>query len=203
VRLRIPNPAGYALADLSSDGNTAVSTILYRRGVSWEDRDKPLLLVRVDPAGHELTRLELPALPQRSYEQGRLSRAIQGLAVPAALGCIGILRSDGPDLPTAIASVAMGIVCTIIAAMVLRAYVVPLRWRVFWLALVFILGVGGLLLMFAVRHWPPRVACPSCHRKRLATRERCEHCAAPFPIPDPGPIGIFDQVGEPAQVGQG
>lgn len=197
--LRLPHPEGYYTAEAGIRPDAASYTILYRRSVKWEDWGKPMLLVCFDRAGKELNRLELPAPPMVFYDPGSLSRAIEGIGIPQAVAFGGVIRSirTGQPDPTALASLGAAILSAILALLALRPYPIPLRWRIFWLVVVLVIGIGGLLLMFAVRSWPPRVVCPSCHRKRLATRERCEHCAAPFPIPEPGPVGIFDQVAEP------
>jgi hypothetical protein len=54
-------------------------------------------------------------------------------------------------------------------------------WR--WALGVYLLGWPGLLMLLALRGWPMRVACPNCGRKRVVTREYCEHCGAAFPPP--------------------
>jgi hypothetical protein len=60
-----------------------------------------------------------------------------------------------------------------------------------WSFAVFWLGIFGLLLLIALEAWPARETCPSCHHKRVVTRELCEHCAAPFALPSRDGTEIF------------
>lgn len=195
--LRIPNPEGYALADVSA--GQGFYTILYQRSVKWEEMQTPRLLVRVDQAGKELTRMELPAPPQANYDPGPLTRALQGIGMPQAVGIVGIyhsIRVQSLDL-TALVSLGVAILCTIIAHRTLRPYPLSSGLRTFWLIVVFALGIAGMLLLLAIRHWPALLPCTSCGRKRLVTQEHCHHCAAPFMAPDPGAVGIFDRSDSP------
>ena len=57
---------------------------------------------------------------------------------------------------------------------------------------VFWLGIYGVLMLLALREWPARVPCPHCGRKRVVTREVCEHCGAAFPRPARDGTEIFD-----------
>lgn len=56
--------------------------------------------------------------------------------------------------------------------------------RLVWAVIAFVLGPTGVLLMLSLTDWPMRESCPSCARKRVVTRSRCEHCDAPF-LPPP------------------
>jgi hypothetical protein len=63
-----------------------------------------------------------------------------------------------------------------------------------WTVLGFALGPLGVLLMLSLIEWPALEKCPACHRKRVVTRERCEHCNEPFaPAPKDG-TEIFEPV---------
>lgn len=70
------------------------------------------------------------------------------------------------------------------------------RWA--WAVGVFWLGVPGLLLLLSLRAWPAREPCPNCRRPRVVTRERCEHCGAPFLPPTPDGTEIFEDEGADA-----
>lgn len=76
------------------------------------------------------------------------------------------------------------------------------RWA--WTAGVFWLGLLGVLMLLALRGWPARETCPNCRRLRVVTRERCEHCGAPFaPVALDGTeiFGEEDLTAEAAAVG--
>ncbi|HEY4216798.1 MAG TPA: ABC transporter permease [Gemmatimonadaceae bacterium] len=61
-----------------------------------------------------------------------------------------------------------------------------------WTTLGLALGGLGVLLMLALIEWPPREACPSCGRKRVVSREQCEHCGAAFGAPAIDGTEIFE-----------
>jgi hypothetical protein len=52
-----------------------------------------------------------------------------------------------------------------------------------WTGIALLLGPLGYLLMLALIEWPARESCPACTKKRVVTRERCEHCGEPFAAP--------------------
>ncbi len=64
--------------------------------------------------------------------------------------------------------------------------------RLLWGALGFVLGPLGVLLMLSLIDWPVREPCPSCGKKRVVTRARCEHCDAPFSPPALDGTEIFE-----------
>jgi hypothetical protein len=59
----------------------------------------------------------------------------------------------------------------------------------------FLLGGIGLLLLWCLAEWPALEKCPSCSRKRVVTRETCEHCGAPFPPPARDGTEILEPAG--------
>jgi len=63
-----------------------------------------------------------------------------------------------------------------------------------WTAIGFVLGPLGVLLMLSLIEWPVRETSPACGRKRVVTRERCEHCDAPFAAPPVDGTEIFELV---------
>jgi hypothetical protein len=56
-----------------------------------------------------------------------------------------------------------------------------------------VFGPIGVLLMLALREWPARIACPGCHKPRVATRNTCEHCGAPHARPRTDGTEIFQE----------
>jgi hypothetical protein len=57
----------------------------------------------------------------------------------------------------------------------------------------FFFGVVGLLLMLALQEWPARIACPSCRKPRVVSRERCEHCGAAHARPERDGTEVFEE----------
>ncbi len=54
------------------------------------------------------------------------------------------------------------------------------RWQLIGL----LLGPAGILAMVTAHYCPSRVRCSHCHRRRVVTRELCEHCDAKFAEPN-------------------
>jgi hypothetical protein len=61
-----------------------------------------------------------------------------------------------------------------------------------WALYGFLFGWVGLALMLSLQEWPARIACPSCRKLRVVTRERCEHCGAEHAAPIPDGTEIFE-----------
>jgi len=62
------------------------------------------------------------------------------------------------------------------------------RWtskgqRIFWLAFVMCLNLGGLLTYLALNH-TPLVQCTSCRKKRGLATDACVRCQTPLPLPE-------------------
>jgi hypothetical protein len=64
-----------------------------------------------------------------------------------------------------------------------------------WTVVGFLFGWVGFVLMLAIQEWPARVACPSCRKPRVVTREACEHCGASHAVPAPDGTEIFEPIG--------
>jgi hypothetical protein len=79
-------------------------------------------------------------------------------------------------------AVMSGCVCFFLC----RRYAFARRTCVGWALCGLLLGLFGLALLLAVQDWPARVACPTCHLRRVVTRDSCEHCgsAHALPVPD-------------------
>jgi hypothetical protein len=81
------------------------------------------------------------------------------------------------------------------AALVIgRTYAFSTRRTALWTTGAFLFGFVGLLTMLVLITRPAREPCPACGRKRVVTRELCEHCGAPFPPPAPDGTEIFEPV---------
>jgi hypothetical protein len=73
----------------------------------------------------------------------------------------------------------------------------------FWQALVAIGMMGALVAVaawgsvvsggaYTRQYWPAQIACPACRRRRVVTREQCEHCGAPHAYPALDGTEIFE-----------
>ena len=63
---------------------------------------------------------------------------------------------------------------------------------VFIVIFLLLTGVPGFIAFLSVNEWPARESCPSCGKRRVVTREKCEHCGAPFAPPQKAGIEIFE-----------
>jgi predicted RNA-binding Zn-ribbon protein involved in translation (DUF1610 family) len=61
-----------------------------------------------------------------------------------------------------------------------------------WSILNALLGCTGVLLFISLFTRIAKVPCPACGKPRLVTRERCEHCNAPFSPPAAQGIEVFE-----------
>ena len=87
---------------------------------------------------------------------------------------------------------AMWCICVVLWAC--RRYAISRPLFFAWTALVLLTGLAGLLAFLSIYDWPARENCAACKRKRVVTRDTCEHCGAPFPPPPRDGTEIFDTV---------
>ncbi len=73
-----------------------------------------------------------------------------------------------------------------------RRYAFPTSHLSTWVGIALLLGPLGYLLMLALIEWPARESCPACSRKRVVTREHCEHCGEPFAAQPKDGTEIFE-----------
>ncbi|MCA9027325.1 MAG: hypothetical protein KDA86_19100 [Planctomycetaceae bacterium] len=60
-----------------------------------------------------------------------------------------------------------------------------------WLVCGLLFGLVGGLMMACIHEWPARISCPKCNKRRLVTRENCEHCGAPHAAPPTDGTEVF------------
>jgi hypothetical protein len=84
--------------------------------------------------------------------------------------------------------------CALVCFLMAGRYAFSGARRVGWALCGLLFGWVGLVLMLALQEWPARVRCPSCGRRRLVDRERCEHCGAPHVPPAPDGTEIFEEI---------
>jgi len=77
----------------------------------------------------------------------------------------------------------------------LRKYPFSRGEKITWRLLMFLIGPGALLALYALYDWPAKEPCPACGKMRVVNRERCEFCGAPFPPPAPTGKEIFETAG--------
>jgi sorbitol-specific phosphotransferase system component IIC len=75
-----------------------------------------------------------------------------------------------------------------------------LRWTrgisLSWLAASFVFGLYVPLIILALYPLPLCEECPHCKRKRLISKETCEYCGSPWPMPALSGTEIFESMGD-------
>jgi len=84
------------------------------------------------------------------------------------------------------------VVCVLVCVVIGRRYAFNRRRIGWWCVVMVLSGPAGLLTMRSLLDWPARETCPNCGRKRVVSRDLCEHCDAPFTRPVPDGTEIFD-----------
>jgi hypothetical protein len=82
--------------------------------------------------------------------------------------------------------------CALICFLLARRYAFSRIRCIGWALCGLLFGWVGWLLMLAVQEWPARVACPGCRKRRVVSRDGCEHCGAPHAAPAPDGTEIFE-----------
>jgi hypothetical protein len=93
-----------------------------------------------------------------------------------------------------LSAAACGLVCWLLA----RRHAFSRARQLGWALCGLVWGLAGLLLMLALEEWPAHVECPGCRKRRVVTRETCEHCGAPHAAPAPDGTEIFEPLAAPA-----
>ncbi len=150
-------------------------------------------------SGSLVNTADVPSAEPASPRYNLQDRVIALLAAPVSVCLLPVLFQESwPDhlvwefLWGSLATAA--VVCVPVGWWLTRRYRfspgAQLGWAVFHLAT----GVPGLLAFLSVQEWPARTPCPKCGKLRVVPRETCEHCAAPWPPPQPSGIEIFEPV---------
>jgi len=160
----------------------------------WDDRQTPNLFLRLNRDNSELVNTTLPQLPQpASWARPKWMDSVEACCIPPIAVLADACWNHGPTRYH-VWTIASAVLGAAIAIWLLRRYSERRGWIVFWATICAILGVGGVLLLLAVRDWPPRIVCPACQRRTVASRFACQWCHQPYPRPNPGDIAIFDAV---------
>src|SRR5262249_9066511 len=129
----------------------------------------------------------MAGLMQDSFTWGALNATLansgvyfqSGVLIDTGLDVYSHLQLTIVWIPMVLASTASAILAYSRA----RAYSFSARRLWLWTGLSFALGPTGFVLMLSLIEWPACERCPSCGRRRVMTREQCEHCGTPFPAP--------------------
>jgi hypothetical protein len=95
-------------------------------------------------------------------------------------------QHDEPS-PWLVLTVFWGLASALVNGLIARRWALG-RWRTaLWAAFGLLLGVWGVLWMLCMVERPAWEMCGGCGRRRVVTRELCEHCGQPFaPLPRSG-----------------
>jgi hypothetical protein len=96
--------------------------------------------------------------------------------------------------PWNLLGLAVSVVCAFIGWRLARRHNYSTGAVVGWTALIFVLGVAGLLAFLCVQEWAAREECPNCKKLRAVDRETCEHCGSPFSPPEQNGTEIFGRL---------
>ena len=187
--------AAYPVVSVGASDDLKTFGLLYSPAARL--RGSPQVFIRVSADGAVLTRTDVPRISQPLWKSSTLDTVAKGVYLPPVLNMIGMILEPQEKLHTSLWLLVLPpAICAAISAAVafwlLRRAGERRGWTVFWLITVLLLGISGVLLMLAMRQWPPRVRCGNCGRKSVTTGFACQHCGTAFPIPDPGAIGIWD-----------
>ncbi|MBI3270157.1 MAG: hypothetical protein HYZ53_14200 [Planctomycetes bacterium] len=102
------------------------------------------------------------------------------------------LPADHPLAACAPLSLVSAAVFAVLAFWVCRRFAFRPSMCRGWAGAVFALGPLGLLAMLAAHEWPARLPCFRCARRRVVSRDTCEHCGAGLAPVAPDGTEIFD-----------
>jgi hypothetical protein len=141
-------------------------------------------------------------LPEESFSSTLISAAVSppvGVAALRITGRMAAEESSGskPDMTfSLVITMVAGLASAVAAFLHGRSHALAPGRLYAWTGAALLLGLPGYLLMLALIEWPARESCSACSRKRVVTRERCEHCGAPFAVPPQDGTEIFDPLPE-------
>jgi hypothetical protein len=171
-------------------------------------------IVRIAPDGREVERIDLPDI-KNPQEAPALYMGLYGLLTPL-LGVIvyaGVLFARPAEFhslldmmnrggtPTVmvffVSMIVSAIVFGLLAHRLARNHAFSKRVRLGWTAAAVALGPSAFLTMLSLYEWPQREPCPACGKRRVVSRDLCEHCEAAFAPPPRDGTEIFDS--EPSE----
>jgi hypothetical protein len=89
------------------------------------------------------------------------------------------------------------LLCALLCFLLARSHAFSWARCVGWTLGGLLFGPAGLLLLLAVEEWPARIACPGCGKRRVVSRDTCEHCGARHAVPAADGTEVFEQSAAP------
>ena len=215
---RDPRAAGYGtlVVHRAAQAPVAVTHLLYSPTMGTLPNEEwmklPWLDTAFDKGGAVVAQRTLPPPGPREEEHPSWARiAVPSLLTPVTMPAVlavanlglrsmGLFgsASDFGNLDLAsrmfvwILRTLASVVSAAAAYRLARAYAFPRGRLSWWAALGLLLGPFAVALMLALVEWPARESCPACRRKRIVTREHCEHCTSSFNPPPLDGTEIFE-----------
>ena len=163
----------------------------------------PSHMIVYGPNGALVAKHELPAIPWQgpnaTWDEVGLGLTVP-LAVMSTAFVVMIAQGDSPFDPNSsvrgyvvvIFMSLMAIACAVVTVRLARRYAFSRGRRWGWSVFNFLAGPVGLALLWCLRDWPARLPCAACGKRRVADRDRCEHCESAFPSPASDGTEIFE-----------
>jgi hypothetical protein len=151
-------------------------------------------LVEADADGHIIRRVELPPLTGFPRHDSPWVEAGVKSAISPFLLVLGTVLTEKYNYLAFIMAAVMGIVSAAFTFWLSRRYAMGRSASLLWTIFNLFAGIPGVLTLLSVRQLPAHVVCPHCGKRRVVTRDLCEHCAAPFSMPTLEGIEIFEMV---------
>jgi hypothetical protein len=149
-------------------------------------------VVEADSRGQIVGRTELAPLPPPDLGDPWWIEGLRALACPPFLFIIiAFTRGLIGRIDVAVVSI-MAVASALAIVPLCRRYVLDHRATILWIITALLLGLPGVLALLALRQLPARTICPSCGKRRIVTRENCEHCGAPVGRPANEGIEVFE-----------
>ncbi|GEM_PF-6516044 len=191
---RMPHPSNKPVVTVAITPDPDVYMALYQNeNASYIGGASVFVRFRAD--GTKLAQIEIPELqPPLKKTFGNSDLLMMALFPPFG----PLIDAHLPPGRGLLVLATQSVIAALGALMILRRARASVISKILWVIIALLGGVSGLILMAGTRSWPLLVRCPACGKPRRASVLQCDHCGANFPIPDPGPIGIFDTTREPA-----
>lgn len=150
-----------------------------------------------DSKGNVVSDKELPLLPRAEWHEKWWVQTPELLIYPpvAVALRIGLVRKSSGgifNVHEVIASSAILVTAAFATFWLSRRMCLSRLAKAGWMAFNALIGFSGVLLLVSLFQRIATVPCPSCGKRRLVSRERCERCNAPFNFPATEGIEIFE-----------